>query len=525
MSSGFRPGWSLAARSAAVVAGVALITAVMVALRGQVTLLNAGMVYLLFVVLVSATQGLWPGVIASIAVNLALNFFFVPPFYRLTVDEAANVVALAVFLLVATSTSTLFARARAREEAALRKERESALLYELSSVVIAGVGSRTTLANICHRARQTLRCESASILVSEPGGLRLVAADGISLDYQLVGDERALASEALRSGEPGFLGRRPGRMSPRLVGNASVPTPVAFVPLRADGQALGLLRVAGHLRDPFAGQDAQRLLTAFGQVAAQALHHARLMREVTASRALQEADVLKSALLSVVSHELRTPLGSIKASVTGLLDPGHHWSPAEQAEFLAAINEETDRLTRLVANLLDLSRIEGGALQPERDHYDVREFLETVVGRLQPMVPAHPISLSFASPTGEALFDYVQLAQVISNLVENAAKFSPAGTGIAVRAESDGRDLTIRVIDGGPGIPMEDRPRVFERFFRGASTAAVSGTGLGLTISKGLVQAHGGTITIEDVPGGQGAMMVVTLPVTARLREPVAASV
>ncbi|MGH2603133.1 MAG: sensor histidine kinase, partial [Dehalococcoidia bacterium] len=216
--------------------------------------------------------------------------------------------------------------------------------------------------------------------------------------------------------------------------------------------------------------------------------------------------------LSAVSHDLRTPLASIKASVSSLLQQDVTWDTESRHEFLTAIDEETDRLTRLVSNLLDLSRIEGGALRPDKDWYDVRELIETVAGRLERVVTAHRMVLTIAPDAGAAPFDYVQIGQVLANLIENAAKFSPPGTAITIAARRLAGEVEISVADQGPGIPTEERPRVFEKFYRiERGGGGPGGAGLGLAISKGFVEAHGGSIRIEEADGA-GARFVVTLP-------------
>jgi two-component system sensor histidine kinase KdpD len=284
-----------------------------------------------------------------------------------------------------------------------------------------------------------------------------------------------------------------------------------FAGLVISGEPLGVFRVVTNPDLFVAGQPAGRLLEAFAQVAALAIHHGRLVRQATTALALEESDVLKTALLGAVSHELRTPLGSIKASVTGLLEPGQQWNDSARAELLSAIDEETDRLTSLVENLLDLSRIEGGALRPRLEWYDVHEFIETVLARLEPLFPTHALALGLEEQPWEARFDYVLLGQVVRNLVENAVKFSSAGSSVSISVGHQGSNWEIRVADEGRGIPASERERVFDRFYRGLGSAGVPGSGLGLTISRGIVQAHGGSIAISDVPGG-GSVFIVSLP-------------
>jgi two-component system sensor histidine kinase KdpD len=413
-----------------------------------------------------------------------------------------DLVGLAGIILLVSIIAAVLAGARGREEAAVLRSRESRLLYELSTLIISDLGSASTLTGICRRIRSTFGASSVAIFGADSGEESLLAADGLSGDSLRGETEFELVAAARVAATPAF-GRSGGGRSEA----------VAIVPLRHAGHDLGVLRVErdwSRLRDDEA---AMRLLNAFAQVAALAIHHSMLMQEVTATRVLQEADVLKSALLGAVSHELRTPLGSIKASVTSLLEPGQSWEPGVRAEFLAAIDEETDRLTNIVSNLLDLSRIEGGALQPARDWYDVSEFLETVVGRLRPTSARNRVSLQVAPGVGVANFDYVQMSQVVTNLVENALKFSPTEAPVEIEARADEETLELLVRDFGPGVAPNDRAKIFDRFYRGATSGQrVTGTGLGLTISKGIVEAHGGTLSLTKSEPCIGTTFRVTLP-------------
>ncbi len=491
---------------------LAALTAALAPLRQRLTLLDVGMLYLLLVVFITARFGLWPGIIASAVVDQSFNFFFVPPLHRFQVDESKNVVALIVFLGVTVITSSLLARARRGEDNAREREKEAALMFDLARGVLVDPGASAVLPLLCTKVRRALSVQSAAIFLVRGDRYERVASDGVPLDMELVGDERLTASEAVVHAEARFLGGRPRAERPRIVGRTSVASPVAMVPLLGGGQRLGVLRVSGGIHATVEGADEMRLLQTFAYVAALAVNHGRLMREVTASRALQEADLLKSALLSTVSHELRTPLASIKASATSLLDSAAQWDETTRAELLAAIDQETDRLNILVSNLLDLSRLEGGALHLERDWYDVRELVENVVGRIEPVLGQHQVDLKIAESAGDALVDYVLVGQAIQNLVENAAKFSPVEAVIHVGATGTPDGLDLRIEDEGPGIAEAERDRVFEKFYRAeAVRGQVPGTGLGLAIARGIVEAHGGRIRAERSPFG-GAALVITLP-------------
>jgi two-component system sensor histidine kinase KdpD len=230
--------------------------------------------------------------------------------------------------------------------------------------------------------------------------------------------------------------------------------------------------------------------------------------------ALAQSDELKSALLAAVSHDLRTPLATIKTSTTSLLDRSVAWSPEERDEFLKGINEETDRLTLMVGNLLDLSRIEGGVLKPDKAWYDIAELIDDVRRRLTPRAALRgdTIVTEVAPDLPLVLFDYVEIAQVVINLGENAIKYTPPGTTITLAAKRMPGAVELAVKDTGNGIAPAELPHLFDKFYRGQTTARVPGTGIGLAIAKGLVEAHGGTIAVESKIA-VGTVFRFTLPV------------
>jgi two-component system sensor histidine kinase KdpD len=243
------------------------------------------------------------------------------------------------------------------------------------------------------------------------------------------------------------------------------------------------------------------------QLADTARRGAEAAREAAVAR---RSDELKTALLRAVSHDLRTPLGTIKASVSSLRQADATYTPEDRAELLAAIEEEADRLDRLVSNLLDASRLEAGALKPHKRPNDLSELIMTVVPRLQTTLAGRQVRVEIPDDLPLVAYDYAQIDQVVTNLLENAATHTPPGAGVVVRAAVDHDSVRAEVVDQGPGIPPRDRERVFEPFERGETRTR--GSGLGLTIARGFVEAHGGRLWVEDAPGG-GARFVFTLPV------------
>jgi two-component system sensor histidine kinase KdpD len=262
----------------------------------------------------------------------------------------------------------------------------------------------------------------------------------------------------------------------------------------------------------------ERLLATFANGVAIALEQERLSQEEQAAAVVRESDRLKSALLSSVSHDLRTPLAGIKAAIGSLLRRDVRWDEEDRQAFLADIDLEADRLTRLVSNLLDLSRIEAGAIKPRKEWENVGELTARVIRRLEPQLANHRIRRDAPDALPLVRLDAVQIEQVLTNLLENAAKYSPAGTAITISSHvTDEPDSTstlrISVADLGPGIALSEQDRIFDTFYRvTGSTSSVSGTGMGLAIVKGLVEAHGGRVMVDSTPK-QGSTFSVLLPV------------
>jgi two-component system sensor histidine kinase KdpD len=262
------------------------------------------------------------------------------------------------------------------------------------------------------------------------------------------------------------------------------------------------------------GEPERRVLATFANQAALAVEQGQQEEQRNRAIALQETDRLRTALLNSVSHDLRTPLASIKASASSLLDREVEWSPADRDEFLATINTEVDRLTRLVHNLLDMSRIEAGALDPHLVETSVGELVGPVLRRAR-AASRQRVDVEVPEELPPVLVDPVRLDQVLTNLLDNARGYADTSP-VQVTARQIGDAIELRVVDHGPGIPGPERERVFDQFYRlKGGGKRPEGTGMGLAICRGIVQAHGGSLRVETTPGG-GATFVLTLPVSPR---------
>ena len=496
-----------------VVAAVAIATALMTALRDHLGSLSIILLYLLLCFMLTLFVGLGPAALGAVLAVLAFNYFFVPPIHTFDVAQTDNLVALFVFLGVAIITGRLVASTRARAEVAMREQDRTALLYDLNTALISDVTLDAILATIVASVVQIYGARTGRILLPNPDGrLEERARFPASATPQIDRQSLAMASLVMEKGRP--AGR--SRSERRVITPSTVLRPsdadVLFLPIAAAERRIGVLEVVGRPGGGRFATEDEQLLETFAAQAALALERTRLTRVAAEASALAESDALKSALLASLSHDLRTPLAVIKASSSSLLDSSVAWDADSRSEFLLAIDEETDRLARMVDNLLDLTRIEGGTLHPDKSWYDIAELMADVANRPAVRSPDHPLRVDIQPDLPLVCFDYVKIAQVLVNLIENAVKYTPPGTPIVVTARAARDAVELAVTDSGPGIPANELDRIFDPFYRSPRNARVPGTGIGLAIARGFVEAHGGRIRVESRPGG-GASFRFTLPV------------
>lgn len=434
------------------------------ALPAGVSATTAALLYVLAVMAASVATGIWGGLGASILSFLALNFFFTPPVHAFTVGKFEDLVALLVFLVVSATIGALLSSALAERTRAERREREARLLHRLATRLLAGEPIDGVLGSVARGMQDLFGLASCEITTTGPQG------------QKAYGDMSEIFPMIAR-------GREEGR----------------------------IVVVTERSRPPLADHEREVIRTFAGQIGL-ALESVKLAKDAEAARVEADASRARAALFSSVSHDLRTPLASITASVTSLLGEDARFGPGDRSELLETIRQEAERLNRLVGNLLHLSRIRAGGLTPAKTRAAIDEVIEGVVGRLQQVLAGRHVRLFLREDTPEIPMDVIQIDQVLTNLLENAAKFSPPGGEIGVYATRWEEAVQVRITDRGPGIPEEDRERVFEPFYR-ADGDTGPGTGLGLAIARAIVEAHGGRIWIEGVPGG-GTAVLFRMPVT-----------
>ncbi len=474
---------------------VAACTGLIALLRLPLPGAHLAILYLLPVLAVASLWGRGPALAAAVLSFLTYNFSFIDPVFTLTIRDPGEWPTLLVFLFTALVAGQLAAALRLQAEEAQARAGLLADLYALTQTLITDRESGELLVLIAEQVIATFRVRECDILLPDPVGQLCVRAH----------------AAARRPG--GGNAEEVARDFDRAEVGASRPGTALFVPLLAGTRRVGLMRVV-HDEGAAPDEERRRLLPTFAAGAALAIERGLLTEATARAATLARSDALKSTLLSAVSHELRTPLAAIKGSVSSLLEDevAVHWDAAQRREFLLTIDEETDRLTRLVANLLDLSRIEAGVLRPRREPYALDELLWGAVERLGPA--ADRVRLQIPAGLPLVPLDPVLMERVVGNLLENALKYSPPGSPVALRARRTDTTAEIVVADRGPGIPAAERERIFERFYRADPTRPVKGFGLGLALSLALVEAHDGRIWVGAAVGG-GARFVIALPLPA----------
>jgi two-component system sensor histidine kinase KdpD len=433
---------------------------------------NAAMAYLLAVVLAALAARLWGGLVASFLSFLGLNFFFTPPYETFAVQKTEDVIALVAFLLVSSLVATLFTTTLKQRARAERREHEAWLLYQISSRLLRGAPVPEVLEEFARNLTDLFRLARCDVnLAPSPGSAEL-------------------KSSHLGEGKP--------------------VEPAIDIPLRTERGDLGFVKLTASEDAPL-GEVESALAEAFTGQLALALEAARLADEARRSQTEAEASRIRAALFSSVTHDLRTPLASIKGAATSLLEEGVTFAPDQTRDLLQTVVEESDRLNRLIANLLDLSRFRAGALSPQKIPTAIDEVIEGVVGRLRKSLDSRPIHVRVREDIPLVPLDLLQIDQVLTNVIENAAKYSPSGTPIELTAARWQSWVEIAIADKGPGIKGDDKEAVFTEFFRKSSDQGAAGVGLGLAITRAIVEAHGGTIWIQETPGG-GTTVKFRLP-------------
>jgi two-component system sensor histidine kinase KdpD len=469
-------------------------------LHDVVGIADVAEVFLAAVMAAAVTWGLWPSLLACLASVLAFNFFFLPPLYTFTISDPANIVSLFFFLAVALIASQLAARVRAQAVVARSRARTTEELYAFSRKLAVAVTLDDLLWATCHQIARMLKVQVVLLL---PEGEKLTVRAGYPPEDRLDEADVAAATWSWKHN------REAGRGADTLPGARRL-----FVPIETGRSVLGVVGIDRDASGPLLGPDERRLLDSLTGQAALAIERIMLVSDLDRARLAAESERLRTALLTSISHDLRTPLATILGSATSLTAEGATLEPRTQHELLGLIRDEAERLNRFIGNLLDMTRLEAGSLAPNRVPTDIVDAIGTALARADRILARHRMEVAIEPDLPLLSLDGVLLEQVLINLLDNAAKYAPAGSRIGIAAGREGEAVRIAVRDEGPGIPEEDLERIFEKFYRAQrSDRRPAGTGLGLAICRGFIEAMGGTIRAANRTDCSGAIFTMSFPV------------
>ena len=481
---------------AASLALVAAATILCELLRPFLAPTNMVMFYLLAVVIASVRLSRKPAIATAFLGVLAFDFFFVPPRMTFAVADTQYLMTFLGLFVVGVVISTLVARSKERAEVMRAREVHTASLYYLSRDLAASVDIDAVLRAVVRNVEEAL---NAQVVILLPEGERLdimATSEGLTL----VMKEQAVADWAFRNNHPA------GRATDTLVS-----ADLIYLPLQTPASVVGVMGVRLESEPAYHSQDNRRLLDAFATQAAMAMERIRFSRQAEQAQILQARENLERALLNSISHDLRTPLVSVTGVLSSLKEEGAHLSEKARRELLETACGEAERLNRFVGNLLDMTRIEAGAVRLNFEPCDVQDLIGCALAALELRLGSREVSFKMLPTMPLVPMDLVLMTQVLVNLLENSLKYSSSGSIIEVVASTETSWLLLEVADRGPGVPDHDLKRVFDKFYRIPIPEGAGGTGLGLSICKGIVEAHGGKISAENRTGG-GLRIVIRLP-------------
>jgi two-component system sensor histidine kinase KdpD len=466
---------------------------------------NVDLVFLTAIVGVAVRYGLWPSLLASVASALCYNFFFLPPLYTFTIADPHNIAAFALFTLVAVIVSHVGAGGRMQAVAAAARVRAVESLYSFSRK-LAGAGTLDDV--LWATAYQTALMLKVRVVLLLPSNGSIAVRTGYPPEDTLGDADLAAAKWTFEND------RAAGRGSDTLPGAKRL-----FLPMRTGRGAIGVVGIDSDKTGPLLTPDQRRLLDALMDQGALAIERVQLVENMDRIERTAETERLRTALLTSISHDLKTPLASVLGSAGTLRDLADRLTDSEKVDLLATIIDESERLNRFIANLLDMTKLESGAVTPKLAPHDLSEIIGSTLRRTVKILRHHAVQLDLAEDMPMVALDAVLFEQVLFNILDNAAKYAAAGTTIFVRSWRDAHSVSLQILDEGEGIPPADLEHIFDKFYRVQKTDQVRpGTGLGLAISRGFVEAMHGTIVAANRTDRRGAAFMITLPI-ARERQ------
>lgn len=494
---------------------VALVAAALLPFRALLTPDQTVLLFIPAIVIVARLAGVGPSALSAFVAFIALVYYFIPPLFVLNVTSARDWLTLVVFVVVALVAGQQTGRMRQREQLAVARQRDLALLNRLSSRLVSEESTERMASFIASEVVAVLGASRCTIFLAGAQRIERLAAAGAAGGGVA---EDALASWVAANDKAVGLPEVPDLPADERPASVGVSDAVGgvtadgvYLPLQSTDAVDGVLYARPLAGARGFGADELRLLVAVANLASAFLERQRLAKEAAQTAALHESDRLKSTLVSSVSHELKTPLAAVTARVTGLLEEGNSVEPQRVRAELIEVEADLGRLDTSIGDLLDLSRLESDAWRPKPDEYDLSEILGTVMSRI-PADQHGRIVFEVPEDLPPIRVDFAQWARVLHNLLENALAYSRPDSRVLVSAKVLGDSAVTWVEDTGPGVPDEEKQRVFDKFYRGSASASVpSGTGLGLAIAREIVRSHGGRLWVEDVDP-TGARFAVALP-------------
>lgn len=483
----------------------ALGLAAAVAIKPYFGIENVDLMFLTAVVTVAVRYGLWPSLLASVAASLAYNFFFLPPVYTFTITDPTNVAAFFFFMLIAFVVSNVAGRVRTQADAAIGRIRTTEQLYAFSRK-LAGTGTLDDV--LWATAYQIALMLKVRVVLLLPDEGLLTVKSGYPPEDDLDQADLAAANWAWSNDRPA------GRGSDTLPGAKRL-----FLPMRTGRGPIGVIGIDNDRTGPLLTPDQRRLLDALVDQGALAIERVLLVEDVDRVKRSVESERLRSALLTSISHDLKTPLASVLGAASTMRDLASALSDTEKRDLLATVIDESERLNRFIANLLDMTKLESGAIVPNAALHDLGEIVGSALRRAAKILTAHKVELELAADLPMLQLDAVLFEQVLFNLLDNAAKYSPPHATVSIRSRRDSDHVVLQITDEGDGIPSEELESVFDKFYRVQKGDHVRpGTGLGLAISRGFVEAMRGTISAANRSDRSGAVLTIRLPIPARTR-------
>jgi two-component system sensor histidine kinase KdpD len=467
---------------------------------------NTALLFLTAIVGVAVSFGLWPSLFASVLSALCSNFFFTEPYYTFAITDTKDVIAVVFFTIVAIIVSNVAAGARVQALAAMARARATESLYTFSRK-LAGVGTLDDV--LWATAYQIALMLKVRVVLLLPENGSIAVKAGYPPEDTLDEADLAAAKWSWQNN------RAAGRGSETLPGAKRL-----FLPMRTGRGAIGVIGIDSDKAGPILSPDERRLLDALIDQGALAIERVHLVEDMERVKRTVEAERLRSALLTSISHDLKTPLAAVIGATGTLRHLSGNLSDEEKADLLTTIADESERLNRFIANLLDMTKLESGAVAPNVALHDVGEIVGSALQRANRILSGHHVELVLAPALPMLELDPVLFEQVLFNLLDNAAKYAPIGSTVRIQSWQESDFVCLQVMDEGDGIPSGELEHIFDKFYRVQKGDQVrAGTGLGLAISRGFVEAMGGTITAANRTDRKGAVFTIRLPVPAKTRQ------